>query len=130
MDIENQRNLLKTLIDDGVISPLMSKSIESPLNDLTIEPLSNKNDQQESNVNDSNENQSKTKLGNGSNGKRRTNREPLTFYQAQQAPRHRNNYPRAMQGELNRFKNEMKSSFFIVRLTFRLRISANSTLLQ
>jgi len=87
----------KTLIDDGVISPLMSKSIESPLNDLTIEPLSNKNDQQESNLNDSNENQSKTKLGNGSNGKRRTNREPLTFYQAQQAPRHRNNYPRAMQ---------------------------------
>lgn len=87
----------KALIDDGVISPLMSKSIESPLTDLPIEPMNNRMDQQDLNPNDSNENQSKTKVGNGSNGKRRSNREPLTFYQAQQAPRHRNNYPRGTQ---------------------------------
>ena len=89
----------KTLIDDGVISPLMSKSIESPLNDFPIEPLHNKVEPAEANLNESNENSSKNKLGNGSNGKRSSNREPLTFYQAQQAPRHRNNYPRTMQGK-------------------------------
>jgi hypothetical protein len=97
-------------IETSISSPPVTEVLTTETgksNDISDQKTSVKNEN-ESNVVGQTENES-TKINKqnptttSSNTKRRTNKDQKNYYQNQQPPRHRNNYPRAMQGNLSNY---------------------------